>query len=193
MNSITIKKREFEIIEIIKNNTFKCAYKNKEYYVKKYDLEKSETRSRFNSALKLYKSAVNTPKLLLADKKQGILAFEWLDGILISDYILDHDFDENIYRQIYLNSYMARVMKLNLNYAPDQWMLVGEKLFYVSDFSEEYRPENDFTKKQLRLWFLSKELCEFYKNNGILFDKSRIKEDYAVNKETVLMTCKYYQ
>ena len=193
MNSIIIKRRDFEIIEIIKNNSFKCTYKNKVYFVKKYDLEKSETKSRFNDALKLHRSSVNTAKLLLVDKKQGFLAFEWLDGTLVSDYILDHDFDENIYRQIFLNSYMARAMKLNLDYSLNQWMMVGSKLYYVSDFCEDYHPENDFTKKQLRLWFLSKDLNKFYENTGVLFDKNRIKDDFTVNKEMVLMTCKFYQ
>ena len=193
MNSITIKRREFEIVEIIKNNSFKCTYKDKEYFVKKYDLEKSEAKSRFNNALKLHRSSVNTAKLILADKKQGILAFEWLDGTLVSTYILDHDFDENIYRQIFLNSYMARAMKLNLDYSLNQWMMVGSKLYYISDFCEEYRAENDFTKKQLRLWFLSKDLSKFYENTGVLFDKNRIKDDFTVNKEMVLMTCKFYQ
>ena len=193
MNSITVKRHELEIIEIIKNNSFKCTYKNKEYFVKKYDLEKSESRSRFNGAVKLQKSAVNTSKLLLVDKKQGILVFEWLEGTLVSDYILDHDFDENIYRQIFQNSYMARAMKLNLDFSLNQWMLVNNKLFYVSDFCDDYRPENDFTKKQLRLWFLSKDLSKFYENTGVLFDKNRVKDDFTVNKEMVLMTCKFYQ
>ena len=193
MNSITVKHHELEIIEIISNNSFKCTYKNKEYFVKKYDLEKSESRSRFNGAVKFQKSAVNTPKLLLVDKKQGILVFEWLEGTLVSDYILDHDFDENIYRQIFQNSYMARAMKLNLDFSLNQWMLVNNKLFYVSDFCDDYRPENDFTKKQLRLWFLSKDLSKFYENTGVLFDKNRVKDDFTINKEMVLMTCKFYQ
>ena len=38
----------------------------------------------------------------------------------------------------------------------------------------------------------TKELADFYKKNGVLFDKKRIKDEYLANKEMVLMACKYY-
>ena len=193
MNSITIKRKEFEIVEIINNNSFKCSFKDKFYFVKHYNMEKSSEESKFNNCLKLNKSAVNFPKIFLADKRSGYIAFEYLDGVLLSDYILENDFDENIYRQVFLNSYMAKAIRLQLDFSLDQWMLADKNLFYVGDYCESYQPEKDFTKTQIREWFLSKELVKFYENKGILFDKSRVKDDYTVNKEMVLMTCKYYQ
>ena len=193
MNSITINRKEFEIVEIIKNNSFKCSFKDKIYFVKQYNMEKSSEESKFNNCLKLNKSAVNFPKIFLADKRSGCIAFEYLDGVLLNDYILENDFDENIYRQVFLNSYMAKEIRLQLDFSLDQWMMVNSSLFYVGDYCESYQPEKDFTKTQIREWFLSKELVKFYENKGILFDKSRVKDDYTVNKEMVLMTCKYYQ
>ena len=110
----------------------------------------------------------------------------------MSDYILDNDFDENIYKQIFQNSYCARTVDLNLDYSLDKWMISDGILYYVGDYCEKYNPNRDFTKWKIREWFFTKELADFYKKNGVLFDKNRIKDEYLANKEMVLMTCKYY-
>ena len=193
MDSFKIKHKEFEILEIIKDDAFKCSYKNKVYFIKKYDLENSDSRLRFNMAQRIGQTNVCQPKLKLVDKKSGYIVKEFIEGTLISDYILDHDFDDNIYKKIFLNAYMARVVGLTLDFSLDKWMLVGQDLYYVDDFCDKYNPNNDFTKAKLSQWFFTKDLLKFYENNGILFDKTRIKEEYAVNKEMVLTTCKYYQ
>lgn len=193
MNSLIIKRKEFEIEEIISSNSYKCSFKGKPYFVKQYNLEKSADRSKFYSRIQISKSAVNSPKLRFIDKKAGLLASDFIDGILISEYILDHDFNENIYRQVFLNSYMAKVIKMKLDFSLEHWLLSNENLFYTGDYVEPYTVENDFTKTQIKLWFNSKELAEYYKKRGVLFDKTRIKDDYLINKETILMICKYYQ
>ena len=193
MNVLMIKHREFEVLEIIKDDVFKCEYKNAEYFIKKYDLENSESRALFQNVIKIAKSGVSQAKLFIADKKTGYIAKKYLEGTLMSDYILDHNFDENIYKQIFLNSFMARVAGINLDFRLDSWMLVDSKLYYVGDYCEKYEAAKDFTKTSMSQWFLSKDLAKYYEKNGVLFDKSRIKEEFLVNKEMVLMTCKYYQ
>lgn len=188
MENIKIKHKQFEISEIVSKDTFKGIYKNETYLLKKYDPD-SDTFSMFK---KLLKSNISIPKVKCLDKKSGYVALEQFEGVLISDYILDHDFDENIYKQIFQNSFYARAVGLNLDYSLDKWMLCGDRLIYVSYYCEKYDPKNDFTKCKMREWFFTKELFEFYKKNGVLFDKKRLKDEFAANKEMVLMTCKYY-
>lgn len=188
MENIKIKRKEFEVLEIVSKDTFKGSYKNKTYFIKKYNPDSE----KFRMLRKIYKSNISLPKIERLDKKSGFVAFEWLDGQLVSDYILEHDFDENIYKQIFKNSYSARVAGLNLDYSLDKWMLYNDTLFYVSEYCEKYDPKNDFTKWKMREWFFTKELADFYRNKGILFDKNRIKGEFSANKEMVLMTCKYY-
>lgn len=188
MENLRIKRKEFEVVEILSKDTFKAEFKNETYFVKKY-----EPRSiSLDMVKKLHKSNVCTPKIKLLDKKTGYVAFQWLDGVLISNYILDNDFNENIYKQIFKNSYMARAAGLNLDFSLDKWMLVNDTLYYVSEYCEKYDPKNDFTKFKMREWFFTSELADFYKQKGIIFDKKRIKNEFSVNKEMVLMTCKYY-
>ena len=188
MENIKIKRKEFEISEIVSKDTFKGVFKDNTYLIKKYD-PNSES---FSNLKILMKSSISIPSVKYIDKKSGYVAFEMYEGTLISDYILDHDFDENIYKQIFRNSYYARLVGLTLDYSLDKWMLCGNQLVYVSEYCEKYDPKNDFTKWKMREWFFTKELAEFYKKNGILFDKKRIKKEFAANKEMVLMTCKYY-
>ena len=188
MENIKIKHKEFEVLEIVSKDTFKGSYKNKTYLIKKYEPDSVE----LDMLKKLMKTTVSMPKIFKLDKKTGYVALEDVQGVLMSDYILENDFNENIYKQIFRQSYNARVAGLNLDYSLDQWLLSNDTLYYVGGYCEKYNPKNDFTKWKLREWFFTKELAQFYKNIGVLFDKKRIKEEFSVNKEMVLMTCKYY-
>lgn len=192
MDKIVAKHREFEIIEIISNNIFKCSYKNKTYIISKLDINDSEYKEKLFELSKLCHSGVLQPKLKFIDKKQGYIVREYVEGVSLFDYILDHDFDESIYKQVFYNSYCARIFGINLCFNLKSWILVGDDLYYNDLYCEKYKKENDFTKSEIRKWFLSKELAKYYENNGVLIDKSRIKLEYEVNKEMVLMTCKYY-
>ena len=188
MENIKIKHKEFEVLEIVSLDTFKASYKNNTYLIKKYEPGSIE----LDMLRKLTKSTVSMPKVFKLDKKTGYVAFELIEGTVMSDFILENDFNENIYKQIFRNSYCARVVGLNLDYSLDKWMLSNDVLYYVGDYCEKYDPKNDFTKWKMREWFFTKELEAYYKNNGVLFDKKRIKDEFSVNKEMVLMTCKYY-
>ena len=193
MDILRIRHRDFEIIEIISNNAYKCSFKGKIYFVKQYNLQNSESESNFHNFIRIARSSINTARLRWVDKKQGYVVTDYIEGVTVFDYISDHDFNEIIYREIFLNSYMAKVSRMALDYSLKSWLIVGNELFYISDYLDFYTPEKDFTKTDLRLWFMSKDLANYYEKNGILFDKSRLKQEYEVNKEMVLMTCKYYQ
>ena len=192
MSTIVVKRKEFEVVELISNNITKCSFKNKLYILTKLDVNDVNYHENLLMITKLSRSAVKQPKLKFIDKKQGYIVREFLDGTTVFDYILDHDFDENIYKQVFYTSYSARMAGLNLNYELKSWMLVGNELYYTDMFCEKYDAAKDFTKNQIRLWFLSNELCKYYENNGVLLDKTRLKQEYEVNKEMVLMICKYY-
>ena len=189
MENIKIKRKEFEISEIVSKDTYKSIFKNEAYLIKKYDPDSDE----FTMLRKLMKSSISFPTVKYLDKKTGYVAFEWYEGVFLSDYILNNDFNENIYKQIFRNSYYARVVGLNLDYSLNKWMLVGDRLIYVGTYCEKYDPRFDFTKSKMREWFMTKELAAFYEKNGVLFDKKRLKDEFSANKEMVLMTCKYYQ
>lgn len=192
MNTIIAKHKEFEINEIISNNIYKCSYKNKFYIAYKLDVNNINYKENLALMTKLCHSAVKQPKLFLIDKKQGYVVKEFVNGRSIFDFILDNDFNENIYKKVFLNSYYARIAGINLSFDLKSWLITDDELYYNDIFCEKYNLNKDFTKGEIRKWFLSAELAEYYKNNGILMDKNRIKDEFTVNKEMVLLTCKYY-
>lgn len=192
MEELKIKHKTYQVNEIISDNVFKCTFKNKEYLVYKYEPKSDEFTKKAFVFKKLHESGINTPKLVAIDKKSGCIVREFVSGISMFDYILDNDFNEDIYKKIFLNSYMARIAGLNLNYDLSEWLLVDTELYYVGVYVDKYNPNYDFTKSDIKKWFFTKDLAKYYEKNGVLFDKSRIKEERAVNKEMVLMTCKYY-
>ena len=89
MNSLTIKHKEFEIVEIYKTNIYKCSYKNKFYIVTKLNINDVNYKENLLMISKLTHSSVKQPKLFLIDKKQGFIVREYLDGVTLFDYILD--------------------------------------------------------------------------------------------------------
>ena len=192
MNVIRIKRKDYEIVEIISNNIFKCYYNNKEYIITKLDITDPHYQDRLFLLNKLLSSGVPQPKLKYFDKKQGYLVREYMEATSLFDYILDHDFDEVIYKKIFYNAYAAKVAGLKINFDLKSWVFIDDSIYYVSLDAEKYSPENDFTKKDIWKWFMGKELADYYEKNGVLIDKTRIKSDFEVNKEMVLMTCKYY-
>lgn len=192
MNSIIIKHRQFEINEIISNNIFKCSFKNKSYIVHKLDINEDNYKDNLALITKLCHCAVKQTKLFLIDKKQGYVVKEYVEGQTLFDFIIDNDFNDNIYKKVFQNSFYARSAGLNLSFDLKSWLLVGDELLYIDLYCEKYNPNRDFTKGEIRKWFMSAELAEYYKNNGILIDKKRIKDVFSVNKEMVLLTCKYY-
>ena len=50
------------------------------------------------------------------------------------------------------------------------------------DFIRSQKAKNDFTKWKMREWFFTKELADFYKNIGVLFDKKRIKDEFICGR-----------
>ena len=192
MNSIIVKHKEYEIEEIISNNIFKCSFKNKTYIIYKLNVEMDNYKNYLFLLSKLFHSGVKVPKLKVIDKKNGYVVKEFLEGTTIFDYIVENDFNEDIYKSIFFNSYCAKMAGLNLSFDLKNWTIVGKDLVYNDIYVEKYDPKKDFTKTKIREWFMGNELFEYYKNNGILLENSRKKSEFEVNKEMVLMTCKYY-
>ena len=193
MDKIVVKRREFEIVEILSNNSFKCIYKNKFYLIKKFT-PKTQEAGEYTFALeKLEHSGIATPKLKFIDKKTGYSVREFIEGINVLDYVIDHDFPEWIYSQLFINAYMAKVAGLTINYSLDKWMIKDEKLIYIGEEANKFNEAQDLIKKYLRIWFNTDELNQYLHQRGIMFDKKRLKNQYEVNKEIVLMTCKYYR
>lgn len=192
MSEIKIKHRKFEIIE--ENDEFIIAsYKKKVYKIDKFD-PKTNDGDNFSYAMnRVSNSGVRTPKLLFIDRKGGYVARTHIEGERMIDVIAKENLSEEMYKQLFENAYFAKVNHITISYKPEDWMFSEGTLYYMGTFFMPFREDEDLIKKSLRLWFPTRELASYLKMNGLELDKSRMKDEYATNKEIVLMTLKYYK
>ena len=143
--------------------------------------------------MRIKNAGIRAPKLFWIDKKAGYIVREYLTGESVMELISRENIPEEIYKQLFINEYLAKVNKMTLNYEPDKWIIKDNTLYYMLPQFIEYNEEKDLVKKYLRLWFPTKELAQYLANNNLSFDRTRLKEELATNKELVLLVCKYYR
>ena len=193
MNTLKIKHREFEVIEEKGNNVLIANFKNKQYEIIGYDSKSREGQLLIYSLERIHSSPISSPKLCWIDKKAGYIVREHFATENIMDILAKQDLSESIYDQLFKNAYFARSASMTIDYSPNVWGLKDGTLYYLGYSFTPFSKENDLVDKYLRLWFNTRELAQFLKNKGVFYDKSREKNEYEVNKEIVLMTCKYYR
>ena len=193
MSEIKIKHHIFEKVKDLSNESFLATYKGKTYEVLTFDY-KTEAGDALMFALKRIQSAgVKAPKLFWIDKKTGYAVREYLEGESVMHYIAKQDITDDMYKQLFLNEYLAKINGMTLNYEPDKWIIVEGKLYYMLPQFIKYNEEKDLVKRYLRLWYNTKELNQFLNKNGLSYDKSRLKDELVTNKELVLLVVKYYK
>lgn len=193
MESIKIKHRLFEIVEQRSETSFIATFKNKKYFINKYEPHTEAGDELSYSVSRIKSSGIKAPKLFIRDRKNGYVVREFIEGQSVMSLIAEKDLDEEIYRQLFVNAYMAKLNRMTLNYEIDKWILKDGELYYVYPHFIIYDEEKDLLKRYLRLWFNTKELIQFLDKHDLSFDKTRLKDEYTTNKEIVLMTIKHYR
>lgn len=193
METIKVKHREFQIIEQISDNSFLLERKAKKFFARKFEPKTQDAKEMCYAMRKIATSGVKCPKLYYLDEKAGYAVFEYLDGETMMQYLSSNEMSDELYEQLFNNSYYAKLNKMTLNYEPDKWMIANGTLYYVYPMFILYQKEKDLADRYIRLWFNTKELANYMKNNGVSYDKSRIKDEGSTNKEIVLTICKYYR
>ena len=193
MDSIKIKHRIFEKVKDLTDDSFLATYKGLEYEVFKFDYKTEAGDALMYSLMRIKNAGIKAPKLFWIDKKAGYAVREYLQGESVMELISKENIPEDLYRQLFLNEYLAKVNKMTLNYEPDKWIIKDGTLYYMLPQFIIYNEEKDLVKKYLRLWFPTKELAQFLANHNLSFDRTRLKEELATNKEMVLMVCKFYK
>ena len=193
MDSIKIKHRIFEKVKDLTDDSFLATYKGQEYEVFKFDYKTEAGDALMYSLMRIKNAGIKAPKLFWIDKKVGYAVREYLQGESVMELISRENIPEDLYRQLFLNEYLAKVNKMTLNYEPDKWIIKDGTLYYMLPQFINYNEEKDLVKKYLRLWFPTKELAQYLANHNLSFDRTRLKEELATNKEMVLMVCKFYK
>ena len=193
MSEIKIKHRIFEKIKDLSEDSFLATYKGQEYEVFKFDYKTEAGDALMYALNRIKNSGVKAPKLFWIDKKAGYAVREYIEGSSALDLLSKENLSEDLYNQLFRNEYLAKINGMTLNYEPDNWIIKDNTLYYILPQFIIYNEEKDLVKKYLRLWFPTKDLAQYLANRNLSFDKTRLKEELATNKELVLLVCKYYK
>ena len=192
MEKIIVQRREFEILETLSDNSFKVQRKKKVFFLKQF--KNYGDFSMFIERRKLFlNNGVRCPKTIYKDKNNLSVVTEFIEGENVLEMLYKAPLDESVYKSIFLLCYLARLAKMMPDFDPSNYLFTtGGKLYYMSLKYDKYDEKNNFVQKGIKLWFYTKEFSSLLLEKGHQIDKSRLKEDYAINKEIVLMTVKYY-
>lgn len=189
---IEIKRKEFVVLEKLGEHSYKVQRKNDIYFLKKYT-NKDEFNYFVEKQHRLKITAIDIPKVYLFDKNQMISVVEFVEGPTMLDVLLKEDIkDEEVYRLLFEAEWLMRREKLRIDFRPENFKFTGKKLVYLPFKATIFEANYNFTMKDLRLWFPTKEFAEYVKLKGLTFDESRIGNEYATNKQIALYTVKYY-
>lgn len=193
MEIVKVKGQKWDILDKLSDDVYKVQRKKKIGILKKFD-SKSDAFSNFLENYKRLKIAsVRMGKVFAIDKKQKIVIFEFLDGEIVFDTLLKHDLDDLYFGEIFEQEWLARYEKITLNLYPDNWMLVNKKLYYLPFvYYDGVDEEKTFEKYYIRFWFFTKDFIKYAKEKGIDVDTSRLKQEYELNKEMVLVSIKHH-
>ena len=189
---IKVGKKEFKVLEQLSDNSFKVERKNKIFFLKQFSANFGNYQYFIEHRKRFQNSGVKSPKIILKDKKSLTILTEYVEGENVLELLYKDPLDEEIYKQMFKMNYLARTSKMNLDFDPSNYVFSNGKLYYFGLKYFDYKEEDNFVQKGIRLWFYTKEFSNLLLEKGHQIDKSRLKEDYAINKEIVLMTVKYY-
>lgn len=190
---IVIKRKKYLVCEEIDDSSYHATYKNKDFFIKKYDPNSKEFEHFLNTHRLLMHSGVNVAKIYKIDKKSGFVVEQYLKGETIESLIIKGPLDESIYEQVFAMNWYAKNSRMRLDFSIDKWILVNNKLYYLSYKNEVYEKKKDFTQVEVYLWFYTKNLVQYLKKKGLPIDENRLKGEYDTTLEILKMITKYYR
>ena len=192
VETVVIKRKEFEIVERLGNRSFKVSRKGKLYFLKNYEGDQNGFDRFVKNQHKFFTSSVPTPKVYMYDKISLVAIVDFIEGESVTEMLMKEDLPDYIYEEIFKLDYFARNDKMLLDFKPCNFKWDGKKLVYLPFRHANYKQEDSFATTSINLWFYSKHFVQYLKQNGLPVDESRLGNEYATNKEIALTVCKYY-
>lgn len=194
MGQILFKGKPLEIIESYSDYSFKVMFKNKVFFAVKFD-DQEEFFDFTYKARRLANSGMSAPKIIKTDNKSMVVLLTYIDGVKPIELLLNNEMNEDVYRLLYQNNFMARINKMQPSYDLDKWIYNKNenKLYYVGyDYSEKIDKEY-LMKTGIRLWNYTEEFKRYCLENGYQYDEKLFKSEFETNKGILLIACKYYK
>lgn len=190
-----VKRKKFVLLEHIDEMKHIVTFKNKKYILKQFGDDKNAFLDYVDQKKLLQMSGVKNPKVIRVDKKSRMVVEQLIGGECIFDMLRNnYGLNDRIYELIFEMNFRAKMERLNLNFNPKNFIYTEDDfLYYMSSEFSKYEEEKSFVKKDIKIWFYTKEFVELLKNENLPYDINKLKQGYDINKEMVLKTVQYYK
>ncbi len=195
MQTIVIKRKKFEVIEQLGENSFKVKKGKKFYFVKRFG-ENEEAFFNFKKVCSdIYNLGVPCPEVCIADKKTFDIALTYIDGVNAFEYLTKNHITDKQLENLYRANWIAKLNKGAIDFDPDKWMFAGDKVYYIAYTLGTYseKDKDKLINGDIKKWYFTKEFRAFAAEKGVEIDKSLIKTEFEANREIMLAACKYYK
>lgn len=193
MEALIVKKKEYKIESSISEGVYKVSLDGKFYIAKNLGIKSNLYYDTLYAYKRISSSGISCPKLIQKDKKTGVLLYEYFEAPTIYEILSKEDLSEKIIEKIFTVNYYCKCNNISVSFNPQHYCYYNDNLYYMIDDFDEYDKSKDFTQVGIKLWFYTSELRAMLKKDGIQIDDSRIKPDFAQNKEILMTTVKFYK
>lgn len=195
MSTYEIKRREFNVLETIDENSQKLERKGKLFLLKHYATSNEMDKSfRINKVF--LTNGIQVPQARFLNKKTNDILFDYVEGCRVLDELQYGDLKEEIYEELFKMYWRCKQEKIELDFNPINFRFDKGKLYYMSNsysiIQSRAEGQENFLNKDLKMWFYTKEAVEILKQNG-LKTEGKLEEEYATNKRMTLICVKYYK
>ncbi|MCD8209592.1 MAG: hypothetical protein LUC31_02100 [Coprobacillus sp.] len=193
MQEVTVKGKVYQIDEVVDNHHYIVSRKGKKYFLRDYRVFNSGYTDFELTLKKINITGIIVPKVIAMDKKNKLVLTQYIPGTTCLEDICQGELTEDHYNGIFLQARYAKVEKYVLNFSPENFKLYNGKVYYLKYDVFPYDDSKAFQLNDIYLWVYSKQLVKLLESKGMPVDKSRLKDEYLTNKETVLLVVQYYR
>lgn len=193
MDKILIRHRLYDLIETINENDNYVVnlVKYRKHQFKAYCFKNIEAYNEYlMNYLKLKESAINLPKLIKKDYRNGFLVFENLSGDNLKELLLKRELNDDEFYALFIIESFARYYKIRLNYLPENFLYAKKRIYYLDNFVSDEENPNQFIENDLLYYLPTKTRLNYLKK----FDEnyqSECLEGAKLSKQIVLTAIKY--
>ena len=193
METFEIKRKVFEVIEQLGERSYKVSRKGKLFFLKEFDNDKKGFEEYVDTEWKLNGTGIAHPRIYVYDKNTRIVASKFIEGTTVCEDLMKEDLGDKYYELVFKANWFVKKDKLPIDYDPQLWKLVKDKLFYLGTLSGKFDETFFFEKLSMRFWFYTKDFAKYLVKNNLPVDRERVPENEAtVNKKMALTVVKYY-
>lgn len=119
-----------------------------------------------NDYNRLVDAGIPVPKMLDIDMESERIVKEYIDGKTVDRLVIETDgnIGEELLAQAQTMADLAKSNGLNIDYFPTNFVLEGEKLYYVDYECNPYMDEWSFDNWGIKYWSKTEEFCAHFIN-----------------------------